>query len=202
MLADYISVKHKTWGSGVGIPHSWNMWYALHAAKGFGFEYVFNINGDCIMEKPDLKPLRDMLGDADAISCEYVEGRYFGTMSYLSKIDPMMKMWDMNLQRLNQFNIGNAEGRLGRFSKELGLKIVPVENPEDHHFKPPGVKGTFRKMLGMRHLHAEHKVRNWEKMEPIEMDYCETQYLNSHEQKTLMVYWKTGSKQHLEEWWG
>lgn len=202
MLADYVSVKHKSWGSGVGIPHSWNMWYALHAAKSFGFEYVFNLNGDCIMEKPQgIKQLRAMLGDADAISCEYVKGRYFGTMAYLSKIDPMITMWDMNLEKMYQANIGNAEGRLGRFSSELNLNIIPVENPEDHHFKPPGVKGTFRKVLGLRHLHAEHKVRRWEKMEPIEMKYCEIQYLNGHEQKTLLKYWKTGNKKYLKEWY-
>ena len=202
MLADYLSVKHKTWGSGVGIPHSWNIWYALHAAKSFGFEYIFNLNGDCIMENPNgVHALRSMMDEFDCVSCEWIEGSYFGTMAYMSKIDPMIKMWDMNLERLYQFNIGNAEGRLGRFSKELELKVRPVENPEDHHFKPPGVKGSFRKWIGLRHLHAEHKVRRWNKMEPVEMKYCEIEYLNKHEQDTLLKYWKSGDRQFLERWY-
>ena len=202
MLADYISVKHKTWGSGVGIPHSWNMWYALHAAKSFGFEYVFNLNGDCIMENPaGVHLLRELMNKYDAVTCEWVEGRYFGTMAYMSKIDPMITMWDMNLERLYQFNIGNAEGRLGRFSKEIGMEIKPVENPEDHHFKPPGTKGSFRDWIGLRHLHAEHKVRRWNKMEPVEMKYCEIEYLNQHEKNTLLKYWKTGDKKYLEGWY-
>lgn len=201
-LPDYISVKHKSWGSGVAIPHSWNMWYSLHAAKSFGFKYVFNLNGDCIMEKPEgVHKLRGMMEDYDAVSCEYIEGRYFGTMAYLSKIDPMITMWDMNLERMYQYNIGNAEGRLGRFSKELNMKIVEVENPEDHHFKPPGVKGSFREWIGLRHLHAEHKVRRWNKMDPVQMHYCEIEYLNAHEQKTLLKYWQTGDKKYLEAWW-
>jgi len=201
-LVDYISIKHKTWGSGVGIPHSWNLWYGMRAVESLGFKYVFNINGDCVMEKPEgLLKLREMLGNADAISCEYVKGRYFGTMAYLGKTEVIKNLWDMNMERLYQFNIGNAEGRLGRFSEQLGLKIVPVENPEDHHFKPPGTRGTFRKVLGFRHLHAEHKVRRWNRMKPIEMKYCEVEYLNDFERKTLLRYWNGEGEKFLNSWW-
>ena len=201
MMADYISIKHKSWGSGVGIPHSWNMWYALHAAKSFGFKYVFNLNGDCIMEKADnFDELIQILGDKDIISCEYHKDRYLGTMAYLGKIDPLIEMWDMNLKNLYRYNIGNAEARMGQFAAKLNLKIVDVENPEDHHFKPPGVKGTFRKVLGIRHLHAEHKVRRWDKLEPVDEKYCDKQYLNGHERNTLLKYWQTGNKKFLKEW--
>ncbi len=202
MMADYTSIKHKTWGSGVGIPHSWNMWYGLHAAQSFGFKYVFNLNGDCILEKPENLPqLRQKLGNDDIISCEWHPKRYMGTMAYLGKMEHVVKLWDMNLERMYQYNYGNAEARFGKFAHELGLKVTPVENPEDPHHKPPGVKGTIRNMLGMRHLHAEHKVRRWDKLEPIEEKYCEIEYMNTHEQNTLLKYWKSGNKKHLQAWW-
>ena len=203
LMADYMSVKHKTWGSGVGIPHSWNMWYGLRAAQSFGFKYIFNLNGDCILEKPEKFPeLIELLGDDDIISCEWHPGRYLGTMAYLGKIEPLVNMWDMNLSRMYQYNFGNAEARMGKFAAELGLKITPVENPEDPHHKPPGVKGTLRNLVGLRHLHAEHKVRRWDKLEPIEEKYCEKEYLNGHERKTLLKYWETNDKKHLKAWWG
>ena len=202
LFADYISVKHKTWGSGVGIPHSWNMWYALRVAKGMGFKYVFNLNGDCIMEKPQaIADIRVLLGENDIISCEWHKDKYLGTMAFLGKIDPIMKMWDMNLSRMYQYNFGNAEARMGKFAAELGLNVVEVENPEDPHHKPPGVKGLFRNKLGLRHLHAEHKVRRWERMEPIEPWYCEMEYLNTHEKNTLQKYWEKGHQQDLFAWW-
>ena len=202
MFADHISIKHKSWGSGVGIPHSWNMWYATHAAQSMGFKYIYNLNGDCIMERPqDFPKLREKLGEDDIISCESHPGRYLGTMAYLGKTDPIVEMWNMNLSRMYQYNFGNAEARLGKFAAKLGLKVTPVENPEDPHHKPPGVKGTIRNLVGLRHLHAEHKVRRWDKLEPIEQKYCEIEYLNSHEQKTLLKYWDTGDKKYLKKWW-
>ena len=143
----------------------------------------------------------EKLGDADIISCQSDPGRYMGTMAYLGKMDPIVRMWDMNLSRMYQYNFGNAEARMGKFAKELGLNVVPVENPEEPHHKPPGVKGTFRKLLGLRHLHAEHKVRRWDKLEPIEKKYCEIEYLNTHERKTLLQYWETGDKTFLKAWW-
>jgi hypothetical protein len=207
MLADSLIMKPKTWGGGVGVPHSWNMYFGLNFLKSLGFKYVFNINGDCIMEKPEgIETIREMLGDADAIACEFEEGRYFGTMSWLSKLDLMATMWDENFQRMFQYNFGNAEARMGIFAKRLGAKIVPVENPEDHHFKPPGVKGTWRKVLGFRHLHAEHKVRRALKMEPVEERYFDRgpndQFLNSLERNSIAKYWKDSDKSHLELWWG
>jgi hypothetical protein len=202
MYADQILMKPKTWGSGVGIPHSWNMFLGLKTLKSLGFKYVFNINGDCIMEKPEgVDKLFKMLGDADIISCEYHKDKYLGTMAWLAKMDVALKMWEMNMEKLYQQNFGNAEARMGIFSKQLNLKVISVINPSDHHFKDWNHTNTFREILGIRHLHAEHKVRRWEKKEPIEEKYFDKTFLNSHEQKTLLKYWKTGNKQFLQQWW-
>ena len=208
MLADEILMKPKTWGSGVGIPHSWNMLLGLNMLHSLGFKYVFNINGDCVMEKPEgvhelLKMVKKQ--DADIIACEYHKDKYLGTMAWLSKLDIAVKMWENNFRRMYQQNFGNAEARMGIFSKQMKLKVIPVENPEDHHFKPPGTKGTFRKILGIRHLHAEHKVRRTLKMEAVEKKFFEfgpnNLFLNGHERNTLLKYWNTNDKKYLKAWW-
>ena len=203
MYADQIVMKPKTWGSGVGVPHSWNMYLGLKALKSLGFEYVFNTNGDCVLEKPDgVDKLFEMLGDADIIACEYHPGRYLGTMTWLAKIDVALKMWELNMDKLYQQNFGNAEARMGIFAKKLDLKVISVVNPSDHHFKDWTHKNTFREVVGIRHLHAEHKVRRWEKKAPIEEKYFDKNFLNGHERNTLLKYWDTGEKKYLKQWWG
>ncbi len=202
MYADEILLKPKTWGSGVGTPHSWNMFLGLRMLKSLGFEYVFNINGDIIMEKPEgIEKLFEMLGDNDIIACEYQPGRYLGTMVWLAKTDVALKMWEMNFEKLYQQNFGNAEARMGIFAKNMGLKVVKVKNPADHHFKDWKHSNTFRNVLGIRHLHAEHKVRRWKKMKPIEEKYFDKAFLNAHEKNTLVKYWRTGEKKFLKQWW-
>ena len=202
MYADQIVMKPKTWGSGVGVPHSWNMYLGLKMLKSLGFSHVFNTNGDCVLEKPEgVDKLFDMLGDGDMIACEYHPGRYLGTMTWLAKLDVALKMWEMNMDKLYQQNFGNAEARMGIFAKKLKLKIIPVTNPSDHHFKDWTHQNTFRDVVGIRHLHAEHKVRRWEKKDPVEQKYFDKQFLNGHERNTLLKYWETGDKKFLEQWW-
>lgn len=202
MFADEILMKPKTWGSGVGTPHSWNMYLGLKMIHSLGFKYVFNVNGDIILEKPEgVAKLREKLGDNDVIACEYHPNRYLGTMVWLCKTDIAMKLWEMNMEKMYQQNFGNAEARMGIFAKRLNLKVTPVQNPADHHFKDWTHNNTFRNMLGLRHLHAEHKVRRWDKKEPIEEKYFDKKFLNGHERKTLARYWETGDKIFLKNWW-
>jgi hypothetical protein len=122
-------------------------------------------------------------------------------MAWLAKTDVAVKLWDMNMENLYRNNLGNAEARMGIFAKQLHIDVVSVDNPADHHFKDWTHKNTFRNILGIRHLHAEHKVRRWNKKEPIEEQFCEKQYLNQHERNTLLKYWETGNRKFLENWW-
>lgn len=212
MLADSFVMKHKTWGSGVGIPHAWNMWYGLKMLKAMGFDYVFNLNGDCILEKPENFPkLVEMLGTADIISCEFIpKKKYLGTMAWLAKLDVALEVWEQYIKTLYHFNIGNAEARMGRHLIDRKYQIIPVRNPYEAHFKPfphetETDSATFRTLLGLRHLHAEHKVRRDQKMEPVPGEYCEygpsMQFMNGFEQRTIVKYWETGERQYLEAWW-
>ena len=208
MLADGFVMKHKTWGGGVGIPHAWNMFYGLKLLNSLGFEYVFNLNGDCIMERPEgLEELITMLGANDIIACEYIpQSKYCGTMAWLCKMDIALAIWEEYIEKLYYFNIGNAERRMGEWLKNHNRSVVSVVNPDEAHFKPPGSKkATFRKVIGLRHLHAESKVRRQLKMEPIEQEYYELGpggcFISGHDHKTLVKYWETGDKKYLEQWW-
>jgi len=211
MLADMTIMKQKTWASGVGIPHVWNVFYSIKLLQSLGFDYVFNINGDCILEKPENFPqMIEMLGDADIISSEhYPERKYLGSMCWLAKIDPAVDFWENYLQRIYHFNIGNCEARFGKFYMENNLKIAPVENSWEPQMKPSPEReqtGTFYKTFGLRHLHAELKVRRTLKMEPVEEKYFDKGpkniFMSRQEQDTLMKYWETKDKKYLEAWWG
>ena len=201
---DQMVMKPKTWGSGVGIPHSWSMWMGMKMLKALGFEYVFNCNGDIVLERPEgVTEMFEWLKkeDADIIACEYHPGRYLGTMVWLAKIDPALAMWEENMKRVYQANYGNAEARFGKFAHEHKLKVIPVDNPADHHFKDWTHDNTFRRMLGLRHLHAEHKDRRTRKDLPVEEKYFDKKFLKTHEINTIAKYWKTGDKKYLDAWY-
>lgn len=211
-LADYISIKPKTWASGVGVPHAWNMFFGIKMLKTLGFEYIFNLNGDCILEKPENFPkLIELLGDGDCITCEWIpERKYAGTMAYLIKTELADEIWSQYIQKIYWFNIGNAEARMGRFLLDSKCKVIPVDNPTEAHFKcGPNTEATdnatFRTLLGLRHLHAEHKVRRSLKMEPIEEKYFDYGpdmiFMNGHERNTMIKYFKTKDRKYLEAWW-
>ena len=202
---DQMIMKPKTWGSGVGIPHSWSMWMGLKMIKVLGFEYVFNCNGDIVLERPEgVEELFEMVKkeNADIISCEYKPGRCLGTMVWLAKVDVALKMWELNMEKLYQINFGNAEARMEKFSKEMNLKVIPVDNPKESHFKDWTYDSTFRRIVGLRHLHAEHKDRRKRKDLPVEEKYFDKHFLKTHEIETIQKYWKTGDIKYLEKWWG
>lgn len=201
-LADYLSFKPKTLHSGVTVPHMWNMLFAVNQAYSLGFEYIFCMNGDFIMERPEnFEKLRDMIGDAEMFPLAWNPKKpSCGTAAFIAKTENQFKFWRYFAKTLYQPK-GNAEARLGRYYKENNLKILHFEEgPLSHQM--PNEKSTWYKTVGLRHLHAEHKIRRWKKMEPVESKYFDTRYLNGNERKTLLKYWQTGDKKFLEMWWG
>ncbi len=200
-LFDHISLKPKTFHSGVTIPHLWNMLFAVNQAYVLGFDYIFCINGDFIMEKPGNFPkIRELMGDADIFPIMWNPNRSMcGTAAFIAKTEPQLLFWRDFAKNLMKPQ-GNAEARMGRYYKDNGLKVFH-DNPGPLAHQMPQPKSTWYKLLGLRHLHAEHKVRRWEKRDPVEEKYFDKRYFIGNEKNTLGKYWETGKKEFLEKWW-
>ena len=65
----------------------------------------------------------------------------------------------------------------------------------------PNPKSTWYNTIGLRHLHAEHKIRRWKKKEPVERKYFDEKFLTPYERNTLLKYWNTKEKRFLKAWW-
>jgi hypothetical protein len=201
-LADYVSIKPKTLHSGVTIPHMWNMIFAVNQAHILGFEYIFCINGDFIMERPkEFKKLREMMGDADMFPLAWNSKKpSCGTAAFIAKTKHQVEFWREFARTLHQPK-GNAEARMGRYYKENKLKVFHNDpGPMSHQM--PNEKSDWYNTVGLRHLHAENKIRRWEKREPIEEKYFDKRFMTPNEKKCLTEYWKTKDKKTLKPWWG
>jgi len=201
-LADHLCFKPRTFHSGVGVPHMWNMLFAVNQAKELGFEYIFCINGDFIMERPEnFEKLREMMGDGDMFPLAWNPKKpSCGTAAFIAKTEHQVKFWKEYAETMYQ-NIGNAEARLGKFYIKNKLKVVHFEpGPLSHQM--PNPKSTWYNTIGLRHLHAEHKIRNWTKQEPIEEKYFDKEYFPPPGKHILEKYWRSGDKKFLQQWWG
>lgn len=200
-MVDYISIKPKTFHSGVTIPHMWNMLFAVNQAYVLGYDYIFCINGDFIMEKPkNFGKLRELMGDADIYPLAWNPKKpSCGTAAFIAKTEPQVLFWREFANTLMKPK-GNAEARMGRYYVENGLK-VHHDNPGPLAHQMPQEKSTWYKTIGLRHLHAEHKKRRWEQKDPVEEKYFDKRYFKPGEGPTLGKYWKTGEKKYLEAWW-
>ena len=201
-LADYVSIKPKTFHSGVTIPHMWNMIFAVNQASILGFEYIFCINGDFIMERPEkFEKLRQMMGDADMFPLAWNPKKpSCGTAAFIAKTEPQVEFWRDFARTLHQPK-GNAEARMGRYYKENKLKVFHNHHGPMAH-QMPNEKSDWYNIVGLRHLHAENKIRRWEKKKPIEEKYFDKRFMTPNERKCLTEYWKTKDDKSLKPWWG
>jgi len=202
-LADVVVIRHMTHMRAVGICHFWNMIYGLTAIKEAGFKYVFNINGDCVLEKPEgFDEIINMLGNKKLFPLQWKHG-YSGTMGWLGELELMLDFFYTYLEEAFMYS-RTTEGRLWYYVKENDIDIVePVNSPEYHKIPSPG---TWYDIVGFRHIHAEHKVRRWKRMEPVEEKYYDFDppndiFKNKGEYALLSKYWETREKQYLEAWW-
>lgn len=206
-MADSFFMGHwQSWG-GVSYPFMW----LLRIAAGFAmnFEYVYCINGDCIIEKPEGFPeLLKTLGDADIMSSGPSLEREIGTAGLLMRSPAFFKIAKHMVDHVVPFeeyekstqDFGNTEGRLAVAVRELGLKQVIVEPPYNEQFHKPGI-GYWAKTIGFRHIHGELNYAYRYKSIPPPPEYLDERYVGSEDMKASKAYWETKDMKILENWW-
>ena len=200
----FILSPFQKWG-GVLYPFFWILRLGLSAMKDF--PYVYCSNGDCVIEKPkEIFTLLDMMKkeDADFIACGWWDDDRptFGSTGFIARteaVQAMMKHFQDNFIPLKEYEksgqeFGNCEGRMGRAIKDLGLKVVSVDNPKSEQLFEP-LQGTWSKILGFRHIHGEFsyawKYKNSENPPaPPELKYFDERYLPSQDVEFIRKYWE------------
>ena len=203
----FIMPHHQVWG-GVLYPWFWLMKFGVDSMQSF--EYIYCINSDFILEKPEgFEELFKMIGDADIMTCgpDYDSPPATATSGLIAKagaLKAIMKHiqdhfipWDVYEKYTQDF--GNAEGRFGRAIKDLGLKQVRVKPPSDDMLKVPG-QGTWYDLVGLRHIHAEHNYSQRNKKLPPELKYFDPRFM-CDEYRFIKEYWETKDIKVLDNWW-
>jgi hypothetical protein len=190
---------------GVMYPYFWLLRLGLSTMRDF--PYIYSANGDCIVEKPEgIFTLLEMLKkeNADFISCGWwdKERPIFNSTGLIGKsssVQLMMNHFEKHFIPLKAYEkscmeFGNTEGRLGRAIKDLGLKVVALENPKNEQLHEKG-HGDFCKIAGFRHLHAEIGAwwRDKENKIPPEICYIDEKYFSKVELDELKKWWNQAS---------
>jgi len=198
---------HQTWG-GVLYPWFWLMKWGTMVMQQF--EYIYCINGDFVIEKPEGFPLlMEKMGDADIISY-YRDSRSVATC-FVAKRECLLKIMDHmekhfipfeNYEKYTQ-EFGNAEGRFSRAIKDLGFKLAECEPSCNDQMHLPGY-GSFYELIGLRHVHGEHnyayKYGRDKKLPPPPLEYFDSRYMGG-EYNIIKSYHETKDISVLEDWW-
>lgn len=205
---DTFIVPHsQNWG-GVLYPFFWLLKLGVNAMQDF--EYLYCVNGDCIIEKPEgFQQLFSLLGDADIMTCgpdrddppaanTVFIARTFALKKIVQHFQDHFIPFE-NYERYTQ-EIGNTEGRLGRAIKDLKLKQIRIEPPDEDMFRIPG-KGTWWKLLGFRHLHAELNYSYRYKGIPPPSKYLDERFTSENDLKYIKLYEETQDINILKDWW-
>ncbi len=201
----FMLTHYSTWG-GVSYPFMWSLKIASGLAQHF--KYVYCVNGDCIIEKPEGFPeLLAMLGDGDIMSSGPALEREIGTAGLLMKSEAFLKIASHMIDHVVPFeeyekstqDFGNTEGRLAVAVRELGLKQVICEPPYNEQLHIPG-QGTWYKTIGFRHIHGEHNYAYRYKGIPPQPEYFDSRYMGD-EFNQIKAYWETKDTNILKNWW-
>lgn len=211
-IDNFIMGHYQTWG-GVSYPYMWGL--RLAAGFSLNFEYVYCINGDCIIEKPEGFPkLIEALGDADLLSSGPTLEREIGTAGLLMRPQAFFKIAKHMTDHVIPFEeyekstqeFGNTEGRLAVACRDLGIKVTSKEPQpfnEQHHIP----QGFWYETIGFRHLHGEHNYAYRYRAIPPHYTYFDERFMGD-EYNEIKKYWllmEEGKKEEaqivLENWW-
>ena len=196
---------HQVWG-GVLYPYFWAIKWGATILQDF--EYIYCVNGDFILEKPEnFEQLFNLMGDADFMGCGPDSEKMINTAAFIAKSSAFKKIAQHFQDHFIPFevyekytqDIGNAEGRFARAIQDLGLKIKTVAPPMNEQLHVKG-QGTWYDLVGLRHIHGEHNYAYRYKGIPPEIEYFDERF-TCDEYKTIKKYWETKDMELIKAWW-
>ncbi len=202
----FLMPHHQVWG-GVLYPYFWLMKFGVNLLQDF--EYIYCANGDMVIEKPEGFPeIMKLMGDADIMGTGPDTDRIFNTAGFIAKSGPLRKMMAHFEKHLIPFEnyekytqeFGNTEGRLARAIADLKLKRVIMKEPPSTEQLHMSNTGTWCKILGFRHIHAELNYAYRYKGIPPEIKYLDERFTGG-DYGVIKKYWETKDKKILEAWW-
>ena len=218
LIDTFIIPHHQVWG-GCLYPYFWQLKFGVSAMQNF--EYIYCTNSDFILEKPEgFEQLFSLLGDGDIMTSgpNYESPPTANTAGFIAKTSSLLKIVQHFQDHFIPFevyekytqDIGNAEGRLGRAIKDLGLKLVQVDYPIDDQGRGDDMfrvhpdkrrqKGTWYDLIGFRHIHSEHNYAYRYKAIPPEPKYLDQRFMGD-EFNTITKYHETKDMELLKSWW-
>jgi hypothetical protein len=204
---DTFIMGHYQWWGGVSYPYMWGL--RLAAGFALNFEYVYCINGDCIIEKPEGFPkLLEAIGDKDLMSSGPALPREIGTAGILLKSSALFKIAKHLVDHVVPFEeyekstqeFGNTEGRLAVAVRELELTQAVVEPPLNEQLHTPGY-GFWYNTIGFRHIHGELNYSYRYKAIPPPSKYLDARYISGNDMQAIKGWEETQDKKFLEDWW-
>lgn len=205
LIDTFILTRWQNWG-GVLYPYFWLLKLGSNILQDF--EYIYCINGDFILEKPEnFEQLFNLMGDADFMGYGPDTEKSVSTGAFIIKSSAFKKIMRHFQDHFIPFevyekytqDIGNTEGRFARAIKELKLKIKTVEPPYNEQMHIKGF-GTWYNILGLRHIHAEHNFAYRNKKIPPHYKYLDKRFMGN-EYDIIKQYWDTNDISVLENWW-
>lgn len=155
-----------------GAHHSyiWHTLYSLPIIEYLGFEYIFHLSGDCVIDRPKgFGEVVKLMGRHDMIAFWHYGPPLkphlmsIGTMAWIVKTTSFRKMVDYVCDNWYKPELsgGNVERKLGTAAHNLGFTMA---NPMKHHFDfrinpvQAELHTDFIKLLGLRHLQNEDQL--------------------------------------------
>jgi len=227
VIPNMIVCKHSTWDSDKRNGWLWSIVYAASIISSFdNFKYVFTINSDCCLDKPEgIDELIKMLGDNDYIpqSVEY-DGEYkdqvklIHTCSNLYKIETFKKFIEYFKENLknNTPDSYSPESLMVEAQNKFRFKMKEVISPkfpdfikdfvgQIDHYGSYNEDSTWKSIVGFRNLCAENDTAGIERLPPLSKKYFDLRndgsFMSGYERETLYKYYQTDDYRYIWMLW-
>ncbi len=203
----FLLPHHQTWKD-TDYPFFWGLKWGSCALQQF--EYIYCVNGDFVMDKPDqFYKMLLLMGDADIMTCGPDYENFLANGAFIIKSKffyPMVKFMQDTYIPFHNYEkyihkYHNAEERMAHAVPYLKMKKFSVDKPMiwDRKGTPPG---TWNEICGLRHTHGELDYAFKKRLIPPHYKYLDSKYLLSiYNWDLIKEYWDTQNVEILENWW-